>query len=395
MGRICRDTSASLKILTLDLIIRLTFFLFGFWFLWKIPYCGDIKKSKRIKASDKPDSNIEYPKISVIIPARNEETNLKLLLDSLKCQELKPFEVIVVDDQSEDRTAEVARKAGAILIRIEDLPEGWKGKPWACFNGARYAQGEFFLFLDADTVLYKEGIKNIYNCFLKNNAVISVQPYHLIKKPYENFSSYFNLILMAAMNAFTPFQRFLKPIGMFGPCLFCSRENYFMVNGHQGVSTSIIEDLDFGKNLVRRKIPISNYGGKGTINFRMYPDGMKDLINGWTKSIGIGARSTPIYLLIMIVAWISANFSPIFFLVKGIYLNDNWLLLAGVILYAALYLQINWMLRRIGNFSFWVPVFYLIPLLFFIIVFVRSLYKIFVTRRVEWKGRVIKVNGKR
>jgi 4,4'-diaponeurosporenoate glycosyltransferase len=97
----------------------------------------------------------------------------------------------------------------------------------------------------------------------------------------------------------------------------------------------------------------------------------------------------------MIVAWISANFSPIFFLAKGIYLNDNWLLLAGVMLYAALSLQINWMLRRIGNFSFWVPVFYLIPLLFFITIFVRSLYKVFVARSIEWKGRVIKVNRKR
>jgi 4,4'-diaponeurosporenoate glycosyltransferase len=381
--------------LTLDLIIRLTFFIFGFWLLWKIPYCGDKKKSEKIKTTDQNESHIKYPKISVIIPARNEETNLKLLLDSLKLQELKPFEVIVVDDQSEDRTSEVARSDDAILIRIESLSEGWNGKSWACYNGAKYAKGDFFLFLDADTVLHREGIKNIYNCYLRNNAVITVQPYHFIKEPYENFSSYFNLILMAAMNAFTPFQRLLKPIGVFGPCLFCSRENYFMVNGHQGVSKSIIEDLDFGKNLMRKKIPIRNYGGMNTINFRMYPGGMKGLINGWTKSMGIGAKSTPIYLLIMIVAWISANFSPIFFLAKGIYLNDNWLLLAGVMLYAALSLQINWMLRRIGNFSFWVPVFYLIPLLFFITIFVRSLYKVFVARSIEWKGRVIKVNRKR
>jgi glycosyltransferase involved in cell wall biosynthesis len=77
------------------------------------------------------------PVVSVIIPARNEEHNLPTLLRSLATQPLKPHEIIVVDDGSTDRTAELARQLGAMVVASKPLPEGWRGKTWACHQGAR------------------------------------------------------------------------------------------------------------------------------------------------------------------------------------------------------------------------------------------------------------------
>ena len=92
--------------------------------------------------------------LSIIIPARNEETNLPKLLRSLTAQSPQPREIIVVDDASTDRTAEVAQQFGARVIRSLPLPNGWRGKTWACHQGAQVATGEMLLFLDADHALH-------------------------------------------------------------------------------------------------------------------------------------------------------------------------------------------------------------------------------------------------
>lgn len=85
-------------------------------------------------------------KLSIIIPARNEEYNLRFLLDSLQSQTLTPYEIIVVDDFSEDRTKEIAESYGVKVIANSSLPEGWTGKSWAVWNGYLQASGDIFAF---------------------------------------------------------------------------------------------------------------------------------------------------------------------------------------------------------------------------------------------------------
>ena len=89
--------------------------------------------------------------LSIIIPARNEETNLPTLLRSLTAQSVRPLEILVVDDASTDRTPGIARQNGAQVIPSLPLPAGWRGKTWACHQGAQHASGQLLLFLDADT----------------------------------------------------------------------------------------------------------------------------------------------------------------------------------------------------------------------------------------------------
>ena len=122
------------------------FLVIGFFILYKVPVCGTNKKL--------PSS---LPKTSIIIPARNEESNLPGLLSSLKSQAFLPDEVIVVDDNSEDDTVRVASEYKAHVITSSSLPEGWLGKPWSCHQGAQEARGDVFIFLDADTFLEANG----------------------------------------------------------------------------------------------------------------------------------------------------------------------------------------------------------------------------------------------
>src|SRR6266436_8101901 len=95
----------------------------------------------------------ERPTVSVIVPARNEETCLGACLESLVAQTGVPFEIIVVDDHSTDRTREIAQSfPGVRVIEAGPLPQGWTGKNNAVACGAREAWGEWLLFTDADTV---------------------------------------------------------------------------------------------------------------------------------------------------------------------------------------------------------------------------------------------------
>jgi len=356
----------------INTIVHAVFWLFGFFVLWKIPKCNKIKENRKI-------SNLS---ISIIIPARNEEKNLDNLFNSLNNQKIKVKEIILVDDGSTDKTPDIGRKYNAKVISLKSLPKGWVGKSWACYNGAKASTGDYFLFLDADTKLKNNGIENILSCLKIYNGVISIQPYHRIKKLYEKLSLFFNIILIAGMGSFTPFQTRINPIGAFDPCLLCKREDYYKIDGHKSIKGKVMEDIEIGKKFIKAKIPVFCLGDKGTIDFRMYPGGFKEMVEGWSKSFGTGAKSTSMPVLIMVIAWIVGAIFPLNLLADGLSPFIPNIILVAVIIYLAFIAQIYWMSYRIGSFSIWASVFYPVLLAFFVIVFSYSLILTIFRKRV-------------
>ena len=115
---------------------------------------SNIRLLKVLGKYPKPSS---FPKISVLVPARNEEGNIKDCLDSLLSQEYPDFQVIVLDDNSTDRTweilSELAKNNNKLsIIKGKPLPPGWFGKHWACHQLAENAEGDLILFTDADQI---------------------------------------------------------------------------------------------------------------------------------------------------------------------------------------------------------------------------------------------------
>lgn len=327
--------------------LLLFFWCLGFFFLWKIPF---LTKRKPL--------SFPLPKLSVLIPARNEERTLSQLLSSIHLQSFKPHEIIVIDDQSEDGTAEVAQKNGCKVIPSINLPEGWTGKNWACWQGAQQATGDHFLFLDADTVFESEGLEKIASTYFEKRGLLSIQPYHRMEKPYERLSAIFNIITVAGINAFTLLGSRVKPTGAFGPCMICSREDYFHVGGHQKARDAVLESLVLGREFLRNDMEVHCYGGKGTLTFRMYPGGWRSLIEGFSKGFGTGAKAMSLISLFMVVGWIFGGVGVTRQLVQSFVLGE-WFDLLGWLIIDALYIfQIHWMLLRIGNFGFATALFF-------------------------------------
>jgi 4,4'-diaponeurosporenoate glycosyltransferase len=331
-------------------IIHLVFWLLGFFFLFRISSC-------RVSVN----RNTHKPSVSVIIPARNEEHTLPKLLNSLSGQLFSEDEVIVVDDHSEDRTKAVAERSAVKVLESLPTPEGWLGKTWACFQGAKMASREILVFLDADTVLEKNGLNNIIETYVEKDGVLSIQPYHKMRNLYEQLSAFFNIIVMAGIGTFTVLGRRIKPIGLLGPVVVMKRQYYLDSGGHDKVKSEILDDVAFGAEL---------------------------------QGFALGAAKTSIPLLILIVFWISGSIGTTRSLIEATIATNNVQIAISSGLYILYAAQIYWMLVRIGNFKFYTALLYPIPMAFFVAVFTYSFVRIFLVRSVKWKGREINLKRK-
>lgn len=353
-------------ILTLAILLN----SFGLFLLWKIPL---IQKETR-----KP-----HQKISVIIPARNEENRILPLLKSLQSQINDIHELIVVDDHSTDHTAKLAKQFGAKVIQAEVLPKDWFGKPWACYQGAKAATGDILLFLDADVILMTHSIASIYQEFKKHDTPLSIQPFHLTKKPYESFSLFFNLIVMMTTGMYTPFGNKWKAQSFFGPCQMVSKEDYWKIDGHAPAKHAILEDIALGQAYQHQlQKPIRALAGKGVIQFRMYPEGLKSLVEGWTKNFATGASLIHPSLLVFVSLWITGLFIAILSGIAPFMWQDQVYWIGYLFMGIDTYL----LARKIGNFSVLIIVFYPLYLIFFVGLFIRSSIKS-KNKKVTWKGR--------
>ena len=366
-----------------DLVTHIVLWLLGFVFFFRVPLCH--KKQAK---------NITRPTVSIIVPARNEESNIPNLVRSLQGQIKVDDEIIVVDDHSEDNTAAVAAQKGARVIKSSEMPRGWTGKTWACYQGARKAAGKVLVFLDADTLIEEDGLDTILSNYMENGGVLSIQPYHEMRKLYEQFSAFFNLVLMAAMGSFTVFGKIIQPIGLFGPVIVMEKKLYLQSGGFEKVKGEILEDLAFGAEFKKQGVKIHCYGGRGTASFRMYPGGMRQLITGWSKGFAMGAAKTSIPVLIMIIAWITGAIGATRNLLQTAIVTDSSMLTLWGVLYVAYAVQIYCMLYRIGDFKPYVALLFPIFLLFFFAVFAYSFIIIFMRKTLSWKGRTIKVSSR-
>jgi 4,4'-diaponeurosporenoate glycosyltransferase len=368
----------------MDFIIIPAALATGFFFLWKV-HLLIVKPEATDTIADVVAST------SVIIPARNEESSLPALLQSLHHMNTKVQEIIVVDDDSKDRTAEIANSFGCKVLKNTTLPSDWAGKPWACWSGACAASGDYLLFFDADVFFTPEAVDAVVSTFLEGKGVLSIQPYHVMKRPYERFSLYFNLIAMMSMRSFTPFGNRIKPLGLFGPCIFCSKEDYFSVDGHRSIKRTVLEDVALGQRFLEAGIPIRALAGRQAVRFRMYPSGFKAVVEGWGKNFASGAQNADLITLLSTILWVTGTISTLIGLLRGVFQGNGAAFGWYGIGYFSFVLQLYWMGRRIGNFGFLSALAYPVHAVFFVAIFFYSLYLKFFKKNVTWKGRSIKV----
>lgn len=253
--------------------------------------------------------------VTILVPARNEECRIRACLTSLVAQEPPVREIILLDDRSGDRTAEIARDLGfreepgsrLRLIRGAELPEGWVGKNWACHQLSEAAdpRSPHLLFTDADTIHSPGCVSAALDHALAVRAdLLSLWPDQITGTWSEKLVIPLGYLLFMAFQPF-PFLSWLqaKPervarwgipkerLAMIGAAngqfLLFRREAYRSLGGHEALKDHLVEDVAFGRRVASRTgegMRLVNADGIDLLRCRMY-SGLAELWEGFSKNL--------------------------------------------------------------------------------------------------------------
>jgi chlorobactene glucosyltransferase len=270
--------------------------------LWSLPWIAlvayvlfRVREPPPLPSAAAIGRHARRPSVTVVVPARNEAHNLGACLDSLAGSDYPDFEIVVVDDRSEDGTRAVARAAvpgHARRLHVVDgaaLPDGWFGKQWACWQGVREARGELLLFTDADTVHGPRLLDRAVAGLREHEAdALTVIGRQIMMSFWERLvqPQIFTMLAMRYpdMGVEPLPQRKWRSAISNGQYLLFRRASYERLGGHEAVRYEAAEDLRLAQRLVRsggRLVMRSAYEDLGT---RMYR-GLREIVAGWSKNM--------------------------------------------------------------------------------------------------------------
>lgn len=197
-----------------------------------------------------------HPKVSVILPARNEEAYIGRCLHSLTDQDYPNYEVITIDDSSDDGTAEIISRFAAEDPRVEHVtarpkPDGWMGKNWACMEGYRRADGDLLLFTDSDTWHARNAISMAvaHLHFLNLDALTAIPRLLCLDFWTRVTLPMISTFLHTRFSALRVNDPSKKTGYFFGSFFIIRKKTYREIGTHEGVRREIIEDGALGKKV--------------------------------------------------------------------------------------------------------------------------------------------------
>jgi chlorobactene glucosyltransferase len=236
------------------------------------------------------------PLVSVVVPARNEAHNIARCVASILSSDYPYLELIVVNDDSTDDTAAVARDAAKSDSRFQLVenplrPDDWFGKQWACATGARVAAGAILQFTDADTVHSRDLIPRSVNAMIRTGAdLFTVAGRQELGGFWERIiqPQVFTMLSMryGGTESVNESPRVIDKIAN-GQCIFVRRDAYDALGGHAVVRTSVAEDLMLAQRFFAAGRKVVVILGIEQLATRMYAS-LPEIIRGWRKNVFAG-----------------------------------------------------------------------------------------------------------
>ncbi len=234
----------------------------------------------------------DIPLVSYLVPVRNEARNIASCVQSLLAQDYPSFEVLVLDDQSDDGTRkileQIARSQPKLrVIEGAQLPEGWLGKNWACAQLATQARGELLFFTDADTVHQPQTLNTVVTALLGEKADL------LTGFPRQEMHSWLERYLVPffswAVLCFIPLglaYRLRLPFlsAAVGQVMLFRRQAYQAIGGHESIRSSMVDDLSLSRKINAAGLRWRVVTLKDLISCRMYHSG-REAIAGFAKNL--------------------------------------------------------------------------------------------------------------
>ncbi|HSS45635.1 MAG TPA: glycosyltransferase family 2 protein [Thermoanaerobaculia bacterium] len=248
--------------------------------LWTIPRLSEVRPA-----------TAGLPRVSIIIPARNEERSVEAAVRSHLAQRYADFEVIVVDDRSSDRTGEIVARIARddprlTVVACAEPPPGWHGKPHALYRGAQVASGGLLLFADADVVYHPEGLGQAVTLLEEGRIdLLAVMPRIEAEGFWENvlmppLPAAIYLGAGFLLNLDRP--RWIAAGGGAGNLI--RRTVYEALGGHEALKNSVIDDVRLALNARQAGHRTRAVRAEDRISVHMYR-GFREVCDGFTKNI--------------------------------------------------------------------------------------------------------------
>ena len=276
----------------------------------------------------RPDKNSRIskpePLVSVLIPARNEELNIKACLKSMQKQDYPNFEVIVLDDNSTDRTGEIVERIAAKdsrirLLKGEALAPGWAGKPFACYQLAENAKGSWLLFIDADTTSEPHMLRSTLAVAIDLKlSLLSGFPRQMAESIPEKIAMPIMYFFLMSWLPLWWLHRAggHRPSITIGQYLLFRRDEYWRIGGHMAVKDRILEDVWLGAETVRQGGRHVAIDLSTVFNCRMYRT-VGTMWEGFVKWIYPIAALTPVAMIALLAAAFVFYLAPFYWLWNG------------------------------------------------------------------------------
>lgn len=334
-----------------------------------------------------------YPFLSVCVPARNEERDIRACLTSLLNQDYPHFEVIVVDDHSTDATGAVIASLrrefpDLVALQGQTLPSGWLGKPFALHQAVQKAKGEILTFTDADLVFQPHALTSAVHAMTTQNLDM------LTLMPGTEFGSFWERAVQPVVFGFiAALSRFKKVNSRdyadamgFGAFIMVKKRGYESVGGHEGVKNEVLEDVMLARGAKRAGMKLLAADAKSIFSIRMYHS-LREIWTGWRKNIFIALKKSMVRALYYICVILGFLVTPYLVLLWNIH-EATGILCTGTALTALL---LTWSasihlcdeirLNRGNAFLFPIGAFIMAAIM------LNSMFRVLIKRQTEWRGR--------
>lgn len=280
-------------------ILLILFFFSLFSSAWIIRWTHAARALPRIEPETGPPLPEPFPTVSVILPVRNEEDNIRDCLESLLLQTAPNLEVIVVDDRSDDRTPEILERIqeeqarsstgppenrpSLKIIRGKPCPPDWMGKNHALDQGFQEAKGDFLLFLDADTRAHPGLVEKTVAYAIESDTGLLTLIHSC------EFQCFWDSVvnsLILYLATFQNIERFNDPDdpkgNANGPFMLFRRDVYEKIGGHHAIKGEVVEDLVIARNVKEAGCRLTWAIAPRLFISRPYPS-LSALRKGWGK----------------------------------------------------------------------------------------------------------------
>lgn len=249
-------------------------------------------------------------RLSILVPARDEERNIDGCLASLLSQDHPDYEVVVLNDGSRDRTGEIIERLKLSYPNLRSLeglplPDGWRGKNWACWQLARAAEGEVLLFTDADTIHAEDSGSCACSALMSSGAglISGMVRQRMLTIP--------EMLLVPVMNwammCFMPLPlahvrgRFMLPAAC-GQFMAFTKDSYRLCGGHEAIKGKVLDDAELARSVKAAGMRSLLYDATGKVSCRMYTSAA-EAVAGFTKNLFSVFRNR-VLLHIFIWTWL-------------------------------------------------------------------------------------------